>query len=103
MAGPGRETMACEEGEGMGNDATSFAVIVLSGSNRSIQAAQAQRWSITMQGCGAQRARLIEQQQWAPLDGQGDNLVGVRFAENNARIGGNGTRRTIKLDCNAMQ
>ncbi len=33
MAGPGRETMACEEGEGMGNGAMSFAIVISSGSN----------------------------------------------------------------------
>ncbi len=40
MAVPGRETMACEEGEGMGNDGTSFAVVVGGGGDGSIQAAQ---------------------------------------------------------------
>jgi hypothetical protein len=42
MAMPGRETTACEEGEGMGNDATSFAIIVIGGGNGLIQAVQGQ-------------------------------------------------------------
>jgi hypothetical protein len=33
MAVPGQETMACEEGEGMGNNTTSFAIIVSGGGN----------------------------------------------------------------------
>jgi hypothetical protein len=52
---------ACEEGEGMGKDATSFAVIVVGGGSGLIQAAQGQWQSIAAQGCGAQQARLIEQ------------------------------------------
>jgi hypothetical protein len=60
MAAPGQETMACEEGEGMGIDATSFAAIIIGGGDGSIQAAQGQWWSIATQGGGAQQAGLIK-------------------------------------------
>jgi hypothetical protein len=45
----------------MGNNAMSFAVIVVGGGDGLIQAAQGQRRLITAQGCGTQWAGLIEQ------------------------------------------
>jgi hypothetical protein len=69
MAVPGQETTACEEGEGMGNNAMSFAGIICSGSNRSIQAAQGQQRSIAMQGYGVRWAGPIERRRQALLDG----------------------------------
>jgi hypothetical protein len=75
--------MACEEGEGMGNDAMSFAIIIVGGGNGSIQAAQGQWRLIAMQGPGAQQAGLIEQQQRAPPDGWGGDSDGVAIMENN--------------------
>jgi hypothetical protein len=71
MAAPGRETTACEEGEGMGNNGASFAVVVGGSSEGLIQAAQGRWRSIAMQDCGVQQAGLIKQQQraWAPPDG----------------------------------
>jgi hypothetical protein len=36
MAAPGQEMTACEEGEGMGNNAMSFAVVVVGGGDGSI-------------------------------------------------------------------
>jgi hypothetical protein len=84
MATPGRETMACEKGEGMGNNATSFAVIVGGRGNGSIQAAQGQRRSITARGRGAQRAGPIELRRRAPPHGRGDDSDGIAIAENNA-------------------
>ncbi len=81
MAAPGQEMMACEKGEGMGNDATLFAVIVIVGGNESVQAAQGQRRSIASHG--ARRAGPIKQQQRAPPDGWGDKLDGIAIAESN--------------------
>jgi hypothetical protein len=69
----------------MDNKARSFAVVVLGGSNKSIQAAQGQRQLIAVQGCGAQRAGPIKQKQWAPPDGQGFDSDGLLIMENNAR------------------
>ncbi len=62
QATPGQDLADSEEGEGMGNNAMSFAVIGGSGGggNRSIQAFQGQQWSITMQGCGVQKAEPIK-------------------------------------------
>jgi hypothetical protein len=42
MAAPGQETTTFEEGERMGNDGTSFAVIVGGSGNGLIQASQGQ-------------------------------------------------------------
>ncbi len=84
MAASGQEMVACEEGEGMGNNTMSFAVIVIGGGDGSIQAAQGQLRLITAQGPGARRAGLIEQQQWVPPDGQGDNSDSIAIMENNA-------------------
>ncbi len=84
MAAPGQKTMACEDGEGIGNDTRSFAIILISGGNRLIQASQGQWWSIATQGCGAQWAGLIKRQQRAPPDWRGDNSDDVVIAENNA-------------------
>jgi hypothetical protein len=63
MAVPGQETMTCEEGEGMGNEARSFAIGSGGGGGGDglIQAAQGQQWSIAAQGRGVQRAEPIEQ------------------------------------------
>jgi hypothetical protein len=61
MAAPGQETTACEEEEGMGNNAMSFALIVIVIGNGSIQAAQGQQQLISVQGHGAKWAKPIEQ------------------------------------------
>jgi hypothetical protein len=57
----------------MGNNAMSFAVIVLGSGDGSIQAAQGQWQLIAMQGRGVRWARLIEQLQQVAPDGRGDN------------------------------
>jgi hypothetical protein len=72
-------------GEGMGNDAMSFAVIVSGSGDGLIQAARVQRQLIAAQGCGAQRAGLIKQQQLVLPDGWRDNLDSIAIAENNPR------------------
>ena len=61
MAAPGQEMTAYEEGEGMDNNATSFAIIGGGGGNGPIQAAQGQRRSIAVQGRGVQWAGPIKQ------------------------------------------
>jgi hypothetical protein len=61
MAAPGQEMTAYEEGEGMGNKATSFAIIGGGGGDGPIQTAQRQRWSIALQGHGVQWAGPIKQ------------------------------------------
>ncbi len=43
MAAPGQEMTACEEGDEMGNNATSFANILVGGNNGSIQDTQGQQ------------------------------------------------------------
>ncbi len=73
MAAPGLETIACKEGERMGNNGTSFAIVGGGSGDRSIKASQGRRRSIAARGCGVQRAGTIEQQQRAPPDGGGDN------------------------------
>jgi hypothetical protein len=83
MAVPVQERTACEEGEGRGNDGTSFAIVIGGGSNGSIQAAQGQWWLIAMQGRGVQRAGLIKHQQQVPPDGWGDNLDGAAIVKSN--------------------
>ena len=40
MTALGQETTGCEEGEGTGNDAKFFAIVVVVGGDKSIQAAQ---------------------------------------------------------------
>jgi hypothetical protein len=52
---------ACEEEEGMGNNAMSFALIVIVIGNGSIQAAQGQWQLISVRGHGAKWAEPIEQ------------------------------------------
>ncbi len=54
MAELGQETMACEEGERMGNNKTSFAIVIGSSGNGLIPAAQGQWRLITAQGSEAQ-------------------------------------------------
>jgi hypothetical protein len=61
MATPGQEMMACQEEEGMGKDAVSFAVIVIVVGNGLIQASQGQWRLIAVQGCGAQWPKPIKQ------------------------------------------
>ncbi len=103
MAVPGQETAACEEGEEMDNDATSFDIVIGGGGNGSIQAAQGRQQSIAAQGCGAQQAGPIERQQRAPLDGWGDNLDSGAITENNACWWRRDQEdNQIKLHCNAM-
>jgi hypothetical protein len=59
MATPGQETMACEEGERTVNNTMSFAIVIDSGGNGLIPAAQGQWQLITAQGSGAQQAGPI--------------------------------------------
>jgi hypothetical protein len=77
--------IAREEGQGMGNNGTSFSVIVGGGSDRLIQASQGQLRPVAAQGRGAQRAGPIKQQRWVPPDGWGDDLDDVVIKESNAR------------------
>jgi hypothetical protein len=87
----------------MGNNAMSFAVIVVGGGNSLIQAAQGQWRSITTRGCGAQRAGLIKQRQRAPPDGQGGDSDSIAIAENNMHWRwGDWEDDRIGLRCNAM-
>jgi hypothetical protein len=69
----------------MGNNGTSFTVVIGGGGDGLIQAAQGQWRSIASQGCGVQWARPIERQQRVPPDEWGDNLDGNAIAESNAR------------------
>jgi hypothetical protein len=68
----------------MGNNGTSFAIIVDGNRNGSIQAAQGWWRSIAVQGRGARWAGPIQQQQQALPDGWGDNLDGIAIADSNA-------------------
>jgi hypothetical protein len=83
MAVLGQETAACEKGERMGNNATSFVIVVVGGSDGLIQAAQGQWWSFKKQGCGARWDGPIKQRQQAPPNGGGEDSDGITIAGNN--------------------
>jgi hypothetical protein len=54
MAAPGQETTASEEGEDMGNNGTSFTIVLGVGGKGLIQATQGQWQSVAAQQRGVQ-------------------------------------------------